>query len=174
MTAGDWASWAQAFFGLATFGAACIAVKAAYDAPKRAAEFAETLRADAIKADEDRRLKLLVFTNLMQFRAQILNPTAIASLNLIDVVYRDHREVREAWRYFLSATAQEPHVVEVVHERYRAIIEKMARALGLDADITVEDVKNIYYPKGQGELDEVAHLELQEKLKRLRLSDGAK
>jgi hypothetical protein len=64
----------QAVAAVFTFMAACVAVWASFSAPRRAAEFAERLRAQGQLAEEERRTKLWVFTTLMQFRSQILNP----------------------------------------------------------------------------------------------------
>jgi hypothetical protein len=164
----DLAAWLQALAGFATFGAACVAVKASYDAPRRAAEFAENLRQETQKSERDRNLQMLVFTNLMQFRAQILNPTAVASLNVIEVAFREHKEVREAWRHFLEAASEQPAVAAKIVERYLSIIEKMARALGLSSDLSVKDIQNVYYPQSLGEADEAATLETQARLRRLR------
>lgn len=166
MTPGEWAAWAQALFGLATFGAACVAVRAAYDAPKRAAEFADRLRADGQRAEEDRRVRLNIFANLMQCRAQMGSPLAAASLNLIDVVFRDDKEVREAWQHFLLAVSERPYSGDRARERYLAIIEKMARSLGLSAEITVADVQHAYYPEGLGLMDQAAYFEARDKVNR--------
>jgi hypothetical protein len=175
MTAAEWAAWAQFGAGLMTFGAAAWAVRAAYRAPKLAAEFAEQIRQDALREDEDRRLKMLIFANLMQYRAQIVSPVSVASLNLIDVAFRDDREVREAWRHFLDATeatdASGAANAKIV-ERYLALIEKIARCLGLSGDISVQDVQRFYYPRGLGRFDEAAWLEAEDKLRRFKAADG--
>lgn len=158
----------QAIAAVATFLAAAAAVFATFRAPRLAAKFAEDLRIANQKADEERRLKLWVFTTLMQFRRQIINPSAVAALNLIDVVFCDNAEVRNAWRSFSAAVHETPYSPEKVSERYHSILEKMARGLGLHESISIADIQNAYYPEGLGQLDEATYLETQEKLQRLR------
>lgn len=168
MTASEWASWAQAVAGLATFAAACVAVKAAYDAPKRAAEFAERLRSQSAKSEMMRQAKLNVFSNLLQYRGQILNPHAVASLNVIEIAFEDAKDVRLAWKHFYAAIQENPSSNDKIVERYLGIVQAMARHLSMGDSITVEDVKTYYYPTGLGQLDEAAWLEAQDKIRRYR------
>jgi hypothetical protein len=87
---------------------------------------------------------------------------------MIDVVFVEDREVRLAWRHFVEATELQPFSGERVVERYLAIVEKMARALGLSDNITVEDVKSSYYPVALGHLDEATYLEALDKRARFK------
>lgn len=163
----------QAVAAVATFLAALAAVWATFRAPKLAAEFAENLRAASQKQEEERRLKLWIFTTLMQYRRSIISHDAVSALNLIDVVYRDSKEVRDAWRSFLKATDEKPTSSEKIVERYHMILEKMAGALGLSDSIAISDIHASYYPEGLGQQGEAEYLELQEKLRRLREPMGA-
>ena len=159
----------QAAAAIATFLAAALAVWAAFRAPKLAAEFAERLRIDNQREQESRQAKFMIFANLMQFRAQILNPVAVGSLNLIDVVFADSPEVRGAWRHFHQATEEtNSYSYEKIRERYLSVVEKIARDIGLSDKITIADIQNSYYPRGLGEVDEATYYELQDKLKRFR------
>ena len=162
----------QAVAAVSTFLAACVAVWATFRAPKTAAYFAETLRSTNERIEESRRLKLFVFTTLMQFRSQIASYNSVAALNLIDVVFMDSKEVREAWRDFHLSTAATPFVMATTVERYHAIIEKISRDLGLNQEITISDIRQSYYPKGLGEMDEAALLETQDKLQRFRTQNS--
>ena len=100
----------------------------------------------------------------------MFHPNAIGALNLIEVVFVDSPEVRVAWRHFHEETVKPDNVFsgERLRERYLAIIEKIARDMGLSDRITIADIQNSYYPKGLGEADEAAFLETQDKLQRLR------
>ena len=133
-----------------------------------AAQFAEQLRTENQAAEERRRLKLFIFSTLMQCRSQIINPNSVAALNLIDVVFIDSKEVREAWKDFHNSTEAKPFSMMATVERYHAIIEKIARDLGLNQQITISDIRNSYYPSGLGDMDEAAFLETQDKLQRLK------
>lgn len=158
----------QAAAAIATFLAACVAVWATFRAPRLAAEFAESLRAMSQKREEERRLKLWIFSMLMQHRRSIAHNDAVSALNLIDVVYRDSKDVRDAWRSFLKATDERPSSAEKIVERYHAILGKMAGSLGLGDTIAIDDIHASYYPDALGQQSEAQYLELQEKLKRLR------
>src|ERR1700676_3565206 len=81
------------FSAIATLFAAI----ATWSAPITAAKLAENLRRGSERDDERRRQKLSVFTTLMQERAQIHSESGVRALNVIDVVFNESREVREAW-----------------------------------------------------------------------------
>lgn len=162
----------QAVAAVATFLAACVAVWATFRAPSLAAEFAEGLRASSQQAEEERRLKLWIFSTLMQRRRMIVSHDAASALNLIDVVYRDSRDVRAAWRSFLQAACERPSSPEKIVERYHSILEKMALALGLSETISISDIHASYWPEGLGDQGEAEYLEVQDKLKRLRANMG--
>jgi hypothetical protein len=89
------------YYGIATavFSAVAtgFAAFAAWQAPRAAAKLAESLRRDAEKAQERQRSKLQIFVTLMQERAAIYSETAVKSLNLIEVIFSDSREVCDAW-----------------------------------------------------------------------------
>jgi hypothetical protein len=158
----------QAVAAIATFFAALVAVWATFRAPKVAAQFAEDLRRNGAVIEEQRRLKLLIFTNLLQYRAQISHENSVASLNLIDVVFIDSDEVRQAWKDFKMAAHTEPFNGVAVIERYHGIINCIARDLKLSGKISIGDIRDSYYPRGLGELAELAQLETQTKLSALR------
>lgn len=120
-----------------TMIAAFVAVVIAIRAPRSADEWADRLRVQTEAASEKQKLKMLVFVSLMKCRAQILHADAIAALNLIDVAFSDHIDVRNAYRSFLEATTLEPAQPLVIVERYHTIIEKIAIAVGMSAEISV-------------------------------------
>ena len=74
-----------------------LAAFATWRAPTAAAKLAESLRRDAERHDELQRQKLGLFASLMQERAQIYSDNGVRALNLIDVVFNESRDVREAW-----------------------------------------------------------------------------
>jgi hypothetical protein len=160
--------WVQAIAAILTLGAAGLAVWATFRAPKLAAEFAEKLRNDTQSIEEQRRMKLYILTTLMQYRGQISNYNSVSALNLIDLVFADSQEVRGAWKHFNQATAAVPFSNETTMERYRQIINCIARDVGLNDKLSIQDIETAYFPKGLAELDEAMHLETQEKLQRLR------
>lgn len=147
MTSAELASWAQAVFSAFTFAAACVAVKASYDAPKKAAEFAEELRAKSQTGDERRRVKLSVLATLLQHRATFEYAEAVNALNMITIAFVDDQEVRDAYTHFLNEASRQGAVNSgALRERYLSIIEKIVRNVGLSDRITVADVHQGYFP----------------------------
>jgi hypothetical protein len=107
----------------------------------------------------------------MQNRAKIAGPDAVSALNVIDVVYCDSQDVRDAWRHFKAATVVDPISVEKIVERYLSLVEKMSRDLGLSRSISVADIESSYYPKALGHMDEAAYWEAQDKIRRDKSPD---
>ena len=160
--------WVQAIAAILTLGAAGLAVWATFRAPKLAAQFAEQLRTDSQLDDEKRRLKLYVFTTLMQYRAAIANPNCVAALNLIDVAFIDDLGTRNAWKDFCHATDPKNSLIHTITERYIQILDKMSQGLGLSSQISIFDVRACYYPESMGKFDEAALLEAEDKIQRFK------
>ena len=158
----------QAAAAIATFFASILAVWAAFRAPRLAAEFAENLRAISSVQDENRRLKLFIFSTLMQHRGSILAEDSLSAINLIDVVFVTSHQVREARRDFMVAANSEPFVANSMVERFFNIIHAITRDLGLNDQITISDIRSVYYPRDKGERAELEVLERQQKLTALR------
>lgn len=166
MNTAEGAAWAQALFGFFTFLAAGLAVKAAYDAPKRAAEFAEALRQESQIADERRRVKLNVLTTLLQHRATFEYAESVNALNLITIAFVDDQEVRDAYTHFLGEADKDDEAFNLgaLRERYLSLIEKIVRNVGLSERITVADVHQGYYPKFLEKHRILANWELEQRL----------
>ncbi|MBI1686850.1 DUF6680 family protein [Caulobacter hibisci] len=159
----------QAIASALTFLAACVAVWASFRAPRLAAQFAEQLRRDSAQSDEQRRLKMMIFTTLLQNRAHISHPDCVTALNLIDLAFIDDREVRDALAHFRAATDDTiRREGDRAAERFLVIIEKISRSLGMSDRITISDIRTPYYPTGLAELHEMQRLEMQDKLTALR------
>jgi hypothetical protein len=73
------------------------AAYATWQAPRAAAKLAESLRQDSERAQERQKKKVDIFTILMQERGEVYSEGAVKAFNLIDVIFYDCREVREAW-----------------------------------------------------------------------------
>src|SRR5712671_3170160 len=115
------------FSGIAT-GLAAIAT---WRAPIAAARLAEALRRDGERHNERQRQKLHVFASLMQERAQIHSENGVRALNLIDVVFNESREVREAWSELFLAFHMKPLLEHVIDERLRKLLGAIAKDIGL-------------------------------------------
>lgn len=123
-----------------------LAAVATWRAPTAAARLAESLRRDAEKHHERQRQKLSVFASLMQERAQIYSDNGVRALNLIDVVFNESREVREAWSELFLAFHMNPLVEHVVDERLRKLLATIAKEIGLSDQLRNDDLGRVYHP----------------------------
>lgn len=151
-----------------SFFATIAAAVAAFRAPISAAEYAEKLRRVSAEEDNRRRIKLNVFGQIMQERADISQRDCVIALNLIDVAFYDAPEVREAWAELyqsLDGSRQVPgHVRD---ERLRKLLRAMAADLGLAENLRLDDFGRVYFPNTVAEENEVRRLERQATMKRL-------
>ena len=135
--------------------------------PRSAAELAERLRRDSEARIEHRRMKMWVFTALMQERAAINSSDAVKALNLIDVVYKDCNSVREAWAELLIALNPEKGVFQLREEKLRMLLREMAAELQLADRLRSDDFGRVYYPNSLAEEEQWRTLERQAALQRL-------
>jgi len=126
--------------------ATALAAFATWRAPTTAAKLAESLRRDAERQDERQRRKLSVFATLMQERAQIHSENDVRALNLIDVVFNESREVREAWSELFLAFQMKPLLQHVVDERLRKLLSVIAKDIGLADQLRNDDLGRVYFP----------------------------
>jgi hypothetical protein len=167
MTAGpNLAEWISAGAAAFTMIAAIMALIVAWRAPKMAAQFAEDLRNQNEAANERTRLRMHVFTNLMKCRSQILHRDALDAINLVDVAFPDDVSVRSARKSFTAATLEVPHHPIKIVERYHALIDKVATAVGFGPCIGPSDIQSGYYPTALGRMDEAAIVEAEDKIAR--------
>src|SRR5260370_16192791 len=139
-----WAAFATTWAAIATSRA----VTATRKAPVEAAQVAATLQ----DASERRRLKLWVFATVMQNRQFLGEIESVKALNLIDTVFHNAPQVRDAWaNLFASLNDQrnfQPTVpTPVIDERRTALLSSMARDLGLMDDFRPDDFARVYLPQ---------------------------
>jgi hypothetical protein len=150
--------------------ATAIAAFAAWKGPIHAAKLAEELRRTAAADEERRRLRLQVFTTLMGHRAVIYDAEAVRNFNLIDVVFHDSRDVRDAWSKFFASLDQAKRIPQHTQdELLHRLLNAMAADLGLSGSLVPDDLSRVYYP---GALAEAAHLEILDRRARLQVLRG--
>lgn len=146
-----------------------IAAWAAWKGPVAAARAAEDLRRSNDDIYERRRLKMWVFSTLMQERAYIASIDAVRALNLIDVVFRDATEVREAWANLFLAYATDSTVPRhVQEERLRLLLREMALDLGIANSLRGDDLGRVYYPQAIEEEERLRQMERKVALSRIQ------
>jgi hypothetical protein len=146
----DVASKSAMFSAISTFLAFLATLASAYAAwkgPERAAQIAENVRRDGDQASEKRRIKLNVFGALMEQRAMYYSQDAVRAFNLIDIVFIDNRQVRDAWAE-LFASFDSPKAIpnHEVMRRYRALLSAMAKDIKLGDDLRLDDIERVYFP----------------------------
>jgi hypothetical protein len=107
--------------------------------------------------------KLHLLGVLLSLRHSPLTVDAVKPLNMIDVVFADDREVREAWsRYFAALSDsrnQNPAGWAQWEEKKRDLILAMARSVGLGKEITTSDVLRTYQPNFVGKQERLSMLD---------------
>ena len=133
------------------------------------------------RRSEARNAKLQLFGTLISLRHHTLSPDSVHALNLIDAVFADDPNVREAWTRFL-ATLNDASMnwgagAGIREERKRDLLLAMVKALGLDGKISSADLLRTYLPTFVAEQTRVDLLErryrtavLEEELRRRKIA----
>jgi len=155
---------------LSTIATIC-AVFATWQGPRSAAKLAERIRHDQEKALERRRMKMHVFSTLMQERATIASLDSVRMLNSIDFVFHDAPAVREAWSelFVIFETSGTPHP-QLREEKLRVLLREMAADLGLSDALKTDDLGRIYYPNALAREEELRMLQQERALLSFRSS----
>ncbi len=149
--------------------ATIFAALAAWRGPKSAASLAEKLRQNNEKENEKRRMKLFIFTTLMQERASLASRDSVRVLNLIDVVFNESREIREAWsELFITFDPARKIPDHIQEDRLRALLQEMAKDIGLSDGLRLDDLSRVYYPNSIAEEELLRLLERRAALARLQ------
>lgn len=135
------ADWVVALATVFAAVAAGFSAWAAILGPRKVAEEAERIR----KRNEARDLKLRIFGQILSDRPTLSRIETVRNLNVIDVVYRDSRTVRDAWADLHRCLVGSDQTRQ--RELYRALIAAMASDLGLSQLLTTDDLERSYHPR---------------------------
>jgi hypothetical protein len=160
----DPATIAAIFSALATGFAAY----ATWQGPRSAAELAETMRQRSERANEKRRMKLFVFTTLMQERGAYYSTEAVKAFNLIDVVFNENRTVRDSWADFLNLMGRDNVPDHAKSEKFQKLLSNMASDVDLTDGLRIDDLNRYYYPTAMAQEEHVRILQRQAVLKQLQ------
>lgn len=152
-----------------SFVATCLAAFATWQGPRSAATLAEKIRRYTERENERRRMKLQVFSTLMQERATIASIDSVRMLNSIDFVFSDSTRVREAWAdlFAIFHTSDAPHP-QLREEKLRVLLKEMGADIGLSETLKVDDIARIYYPNALAQEEELQMLQRQKALLQMR------
>jgi len=160
---------AAIFSGIAT----ALAAYATWQSPLAAARLAETMRRQAEQAERRYANKMELFTTLMQERAAIYSESGVRALNLIDVVFNESREVRDAWAELLLSfdpSSNTPPAVQ--QERLRRLLGVMAKDIGLTDQLRTDDLGRVYFPNALQEERFIKDAQRRQIIKQLLESQG--
>lgn len=132
--------------------AAVAALVVTWRAPRAAARYTEELRRSSAKDDEQRRLKLYIFSELMKARGVQITRDSVSAMNLIDMVFAESPGVRDAWAELYSAYNNPPRH-STAPEKLNALLKVMAADIGLSNDLRSDDFERYYYPNVVAEED---------------------
>jgi hypothetical protein len=110
---------------------------------------------------------------LMQERAQICSDSGVQALNLVDVVFSDAREVREAWSELFDAFHIKPIQQFVINERLRKLLGAIAKNVGLADELRNDDFDGVYFPIVQEQERFIKDMQRQEILANLQGQNAA-
>lgn len=158
-------TWTIIFAALNTV-IAVTAVVAALMAPRISARLTATTELRRAKRQE----KLWVLTQVMQNRPQTESLESIRALNLIDVIYHDHKEIRRLWRELYDMLTNPAFFGEtnvglagqLISQKKSALLVAMAR--DLEYDIETFDVDRIYAPRWLVEQERITLADRKSKL----------
>lgn len=152
-----------------SFIATCLAAFATWQGPRSAATLAEKIRNDTERENERRRMKLQVFSTLMQERATIASIDSVRMLNSIDFVFASSPKVREAWAdlFAIFHTSEAPHP-QLREEKLRVLLKEMGADIGLSDTLKVDDIARIYYPNALAQEEELQMFRRQQALLQMR------
>ncbi len=100
---------------------------------------------------EKRKDKMHIFKTLMTSRAYGWTQESVYCLNIIDIVFVDDNEVRNAWKNLYDKyCVQNPDEVQLkkIETAQYKLLEAMAISLGYKNKVTWETIQNPYIPKG--------------------------
>ena len=109
----------------------------------------------------------------MQERAQIHSDEGVRALNLIDVVFNESLEVREAWSELYLAFHMKPLVQHVLDERLRKLLGAIAKDVGLTDKLRNDDFGRVYFPVVQEQERFIRDMQRQQTLERLQGQNAA-
>ena len=100
---------------------------------------------------EKRKDKMQIFKALMTARIYGWTVESVHALNVIDIVFVDDKEVRNAWaqlhnRYCVENPTQ-TQLEQIKKDQYK-LLEKISNSLGYKDKITWETIQNPYVPNG--------------------------
>ena len=100
-----------------------------------------------------RKDKMDIFKTLMINRVG-WSVESTRALNIIDIVFSDDKNVRQAWsEYYHALCVKDPDEIQLkqMQQAQDKLLEKMAISLGYKDKITWETIQNPYVPKGMME-----------------------
>jgi hypothetical protein len=104
---------------------------------------------------------------------RIYSENAVRALDLIDVVFNESREVREAWSELFLAFHMKPLIQPVMDERLRRLLGAIAKDGGLADEFRNDDLGRVYLPTAQAQERFIKDVQRQQILPSLQAQNAA-
>lgn len=150
--------------------ATAFAAYATWKGPIVAARLAEEIRKKTQEEEQKHRMKLWVFTTLMQERTNSVpySPDAVKAFNLIDLVFIESYDVRQSWERMFETFDATKHATELEKKsRFRELLNYIAQDIGIAGKFTISDFDRGYYPTYMFEEAQVQMLHRQNMLRQV-------
>jgi hypothetical protein len=147
---------------------------ATYRSPKITVETTALIQKQA----ERRHQRLHIFATIMQYRRYLYFEESVKALNMIDVVFHDNKEVRDAWKDLYSAYGDERLNTNeggrIKEDLVYNLLRAMANDLGFASDFNADDIRRIYYPMILANHHDLLYFEQDERLRHLKMKLAAR
>ena len=93
--------------------------------------------------------KFNLIATVLQNRHSVLAEDHVRALNAIDLVFAEHKEVRQLWEQFMHMRNTQGISPDDVVKKYNQLIEAMVRAAGYGKSVSYIDMSRVFYPNTQ-------------------------
>lgn len=96
---------------------------------------------------ERKKEKIAIIKALLSTGHYLYSDEIIRSYNLIDIVFKDDKEVREKWKLYFEALGNEALNTQIRYDKKLDLILAMCKVVKYK-NITAQDLQRVYVPRG--------------------------
>ena len=101
-------------------------------------------------ASDKKKEKIAIIKSLLSTGHYLYSDEIIRSYNLIDIVFKDDKDVRAKWKLYYEALCNESLQYQVRLDKKLDLILAMCKSVNYK-NITAQDLQRVYVPKGFAE-----------------------
>ena len=102
---------------------------------------------DLQNRSDKKKEKIAIIKSLLSTGHYLYSDEIIRSYNLIDIVFKDDKDVREKWKLYYEALCNESLQYQVRLNKKLDLILAMCKSVNYK-NITAQDLQRVYVPKG--------------------------